>query len=694
MHSSEDLQASIQKIAAKPLSQGFEPEALHPYLDLEGNPLFYRVRLTHPETGQKWIRPIHLAGSSYVLGEPPFLEGKPLYFLNLLKEADHSIPIWLVEGEKCAEALVKLGLFSTTSGSADSVRSANWDVLQGRKVIIWRDFDEAGLHYAQEATQILEQLSCQVEWIEVENLQLPEKGDVIDWLALHPHSGRTEIENLPRRFPHLKQSLEVCDQWEAPVLFKSRKTPEIPARLLPGIPGEFAHALAEATESPQALAVMAVLGVLSACLTQYLVIQPKEGWEEPVNIYTLIALPPANNKSLVLNQATAPLILWEKEQAQILGPEIKKQKSERKTQERIIETRRAVAAKAESAKQQQLIEEIKNMESELIEPQALPRLFANDATPEALTQNAFEQGGRFAIFSDEGGILETLSGLYTRGQANVDILLKGFDGGDLRVSRKDRTVDFNPLLTIVLAVQPIILQKMAEKRAFHGNGLIERFLFVVPQSKVGFRTHQTPPVPITLKRDYQKKILDLLQMTQGNSKSSSPPRAFTLSQSALAEWQDFQKLIELQLRPEGKLHSCAGSGGKLCGIALRIAGLFHVAEFGLGSSVIQAPTMVKALELITLLSEHLLVAFDSMGADLITRGAKEIYEWILSEKRSEFRKTEVLDRFKNSRFGKTAVLNPSLLELIERNIIQSRREQTRKPTTVYEVNPLLLKGVK
>ena len=86
----------------------------------------------------------------------------------------------------------------------------------------------------------------------------------------------------------------------------------------------------------------------------------------------------------------------------------------------------------------------------LCEPPALPALFATDATPESLAISAHEQGGRFAIFSDEGGLLETLGGPYNHGHANIDILLKGIDGGAVRIRRKNHDINLYPYLIIIL----------------------------------------------------------------------------------------------------------------------------------------------------------------------------------------------------------------------------------------------------
>ena len=332
--------------------------------------------------------------------------------------------------------------------------------------------------------------------------------------------------------------------WDDLVLFDEVNTPDIPARLLPKILREFAQALSTATETPEALSVMTVLGAVSTAAAKRFVVSPKPGWHEPVNLYVLVALPPANNKTQTLNGATEPLVQWEYARKIELEPEIKRQQSERKSKEKIIEAKRGRLAKEEDIEQQRaLIRDIADLDAALTEPQALPQLFANDITPESLALNIHEQAGRFALFSDEGGITETLSGLYSGGSANIDILLKGIDGGHVRVRRKDRCFDLNPLLTIVLTVQPVIIQRMAEKRAFAGRGVLERFLWVLPKSRLGYRTHDTPSVPEGIKNAYAETIRALLDIPPHVVDGIEQARVLTLAADARSEWKAFQKRV-------------------------------------------------------------------------------------------------------------------------------------------------------
>jgi hypothetical protein len=220
--------------------------------------------------------------------------------------------------------------------------------------------------------------------------------------------------------------------WEKPVLFDEIETPEIPASLLSAPLDKFAAALALASETPESLSVMTILGVIASIISKVYVVSPKDGWQEPTNIYCIAGLPPANNKTLVLRSCIKPLSDWEKEQREILEPQIKKERSEYKSNEKIIEALRNKAAKEENPTEQEaLIHEIAEKEASLTEARALPCLFITDATPEELAAKVYEQNNYLGIFSDEGGITEVLSGLYTGGSANIDILLKGIDGGDV-----------------------------------------------------------------------------------------------------------------------------------------------------------------------------------------------------------------------------------------------------------------------
>jgi uncharacterized protein DUF3987 len=490
-------------------------------------------------------------------------------------------------------------------------------------------------------------------------------------------------------FPNLKQP----EAWEDPILFDDWETPEIQAQWLPGVFGEWAEALALATETPQALSVMTILGVLSAILMQRVVISPKAHWFEPINIYTLIALPPANHKSIVLKYCTQPLLAWEREQEAQLGAEIRRLRSERKTQEKLIERLRVEAAKEKNhLEQRKLIEQVTELEASLSVPPVLPVLFVNDATPESLAIMVHEQGGRLGLFSDEGGLLETLAGLYSQGTANIDILLKGIDGGEMRVRRKDRGFSLKPYLTVVMMVQPAIVQQLAEKKAYRGNGALERFLYVMPQSKLGYRTHSTPPIPEKLQQAYDQRIQFLLQSFLPVDRNViNKPIILTLSVGALSAWRAYQAELEIQLRPGEKFEYYPGWAGKMSGFALRIAGLLHVAEYDTAACALSETTMLSALAIAQALGDHALAAFGMMGADQSYSDAKMIFRWINTLSQPTFTQSELTYAWRHRKWGSTRLIK-ALNILQERHLVsQPVKVPTRKPTHVYYIHPNLVK---
>ena len=187
-----------RQLSRKALADGFQPAALHEYADTVGLPLFWRIRLKHPDSGDKWIRPMRrVEGGGIDLKQPEFPDGAPLYRLpELAARAD--APVWIVEGETCADALTGLGVVATTSGGADSASRADWSILAGRTVTIWPDHDEAGRRYADTVADILRGLGCAVSIVDAAVLDLPTKGDAVDWLTAHPDATADDVASLPR----------------------------------------------------------------------------------------------------------------------------------------------------------------------------------------------------------------------------------------------------------------------------------------------------------------------------------------------------------------------------------------------------------------------------------------------------------------------------------------------------------------
>ncbi len=83
---------------------------------------------------------------------PP--EPRPLYNQPGIAQSSQVI---LVEGEKCAQAMMDMGICATTAmhGANAPVDKTDWTPLAGKQVLIWPDRDKPGWEYADRASQAL-----------------------------------------------------------------------------------------------------------------------------------------------------------------------------------------------------------------------------------------------------------------------------------------------------------------------------------------------------------------------------------------------------------------------------------------------------------------------------------------------------------------------------------------------------------
>ena len=200
--------------------------------------------------------------------------------------------------------------------------------------------------------------------------------------------------------------------------------------------------------------------------------------------------PPGNRKSVVQKNASKPLYSWERDQ-RLLEPEIAPP-IECKTQEARIKELRGKAARANRSGGSEnsydvLRDEINDLEANLPVVPRLPRLWTSDVTPEQLGNLLADQEERIAWLSSEGGVFDMLSRHYSGGIPNLDLMLKSHSGDSERVDRGSMLPIYlrEPLSTMSLSPQPSVLKGLVTKPGFRGRGLLARFLYLLPQARLG-----------------------------------------------------------------------------------------------------------------------------------------------------------------------------------------------------------------
>ena len=118
------------------------------YLDVAGKLIGVVYRYDPPGRGKEF-RPWDARRRKMAPPEP-----RPLYNQPGLEAAAQVV---LVEGEKCAQALIDAGIVATTAmhGANAPVDKTDWSPLAGKAVLIWPDRDRPGWEYAANAAQAI-----------------------------------------------------------------------------------------------------------------------------------------------------------------------------------------------------------------------------------------------------------------------------------------------------------------------------------------------------------------------------------------------------------------------------------------------------------------------------------------------------------------------------------------------------------
>lgn len=489
--------------------------------------------------------------------------------------------------------------------------------------------------------------------------------------------------------------------WQPPIPFHQIDLPVFPTEALPVWLLSFVEAVATATQTPVDLAGMLSLSVIAVCCAKKVAVRMREGYVEPVNLFTATALPSGNRKTAVFAAVTKPLEDHERSEAQRTSADISRQRAERQIKESILRGLREKAAGAKAKDQERFTQEAAALAVELDTTctAAPTRYIADDCTPERLATLLREQGGRIAVMSAEGDVFDLMAGRYsTKGMGNFGVFLRGHAGDSLRVDRMGRS-EFvkEPAITIALAVQPDVIRGLADKPGFRGRGLLARFLYALPVSLLGHRDPGAAPVPDEIRAAYHANIIALLNLPFDTDENGDPgPHLLRLSPEAQASVRDLEVWLEPQLSEFGELGGMTDWAGKIVGAVGRIAGNLHMAKFADSSDPWDVPisqeTVANAVRIGRYLIPHAKAAFAAMGADAAVEHAKTILRWINHQNARHFTKRD-LHQALRGRFKRVEELDAPLALLLTHGFIRRRPERSsggpgRKQSPTFDVNPL------
>lgn len=155
-----------------------QADVTYNYCDEDGQVLYQKIRIHHCHDGKKHV----LFWNPYAKKHGKGTERSVLYNLPaVLANIQSKKVIFLVEGEKCADALNKLGLVATTAHAGGRHWAKEYtQSLKGGRVVMLPDADAVGLAWSRHIRPQLEEVAEKVVVLKLPGLTA--KEDVYDWL--------------------------------------------------------------------------------------------------------------------------------------------------------------------------------------------------------------------------------------------------------------------------------------------------------------------------------------------------------------------------------------------------------------------------------------------------------------------------------------------------------------------------------
>ncbi len=549
-----------------------------PYHTADGEPVAVVVRYDLPtpegEKQEKTFRPVARRGNQWAIGGVS--EPWPLYGLPDLASADR---VFITEGEKAAGAARAIGLTATTSAhGSQSPDKTDWSPLAGKECVILPDDDEPGAKYAETVAAILAKLTPPVRVKVVALPDLPDHGDVADWVDARPD---TEPGELRRQVEALADEAEAIQPDRS--ADRIERFQPFPTDALPEPIREFVVAGAKAIGCDPSYLALPMLTVLAAAIGNTRRLQLKRGWSAPAIIWTAIVGESGTSKTPAFKLVMQPM-----------------RDRQRKALERHADAMKQYEAdlahydKALSAwKRDKKTEEPPPAKPD---PPQAARSIVSDTTVEALAPLLLSNPRGVLLARDElAGWIGSFD-RYAGGKGGADAAhwLSMHNGESIVVDRKTgnlRTI-YVPQASVSVTggIQPTILHR-ALGIEHRESGLAARLLLTCPPRKPKRWTEAD--IDSDAEAELARLVGRLCDLQPTVDDDGDPrPVVAGLTLDAKAAWKDyFNHHAQEQTDLSGEL---AAAWSKLEEYAARLALVIHFARWAADDADLQSPDAVDA----------------------------------------------------------------------------------------------------
>lgn len=465
---------------------------------------------------------------------------------------------------------------------------------------------------------------------------------------------------------------------------------DFPTMALPPRIRDYVLAAATSAQVPVDMAAATALGALATATRGNIRVRITDDYVEPCVLWWLLVASSGDRKSQNQRLLMKPIYDAERAINEDLRPIIQRDAVNLEALEADVVRAKRMLEKANEADRHEAQANLETARDRLnsFRPTKPVQLIADDATPEAVVRLLADNDETIALASTEGNIFGIVQGRYGD-KPLVEVLLKAHAGDPHRDNRAGREpiILNEPRLSMVVATQPSVLQEVGSNPNLRGNGFVARLLPVYPKPLVGHRVFRPPTIPSAIRDDYFRLIEGLVRdfVGMGNERHE-----LVLSDEAVAVQEVFNGLIEPRLDEMGDLAHMADWAGKLEGAVARIAGLLHVAEFGVrGSRRISGETYEAAMQIGCYLLDHAQMAFRVMTGQINAKDARAILAWATRHGLEQFSSSEILNSMKWPKERMTAGLETLRLHgyLRAMDASEYHKGAGRPSSQMYELNP-------
>ena len=333
-------------------------------------------------------------------------------------------------------------------------------------------------------------------------------------------------------------------------------------------------------------------------------------------------------------------------------------------------------------------EEIAKKKAELDETpcNCFKRVCVDDVTPEALV-GLLQDNKSMLMISAEAGVFKNFGGRYSNGIANLDLILKCWNGESYQKDRCNAPPIYlkRPYLSISLCGQPYILGELFENRSFHSSGLVARFLYNFPVSKVGKRKCDTMTVDKKITESYKTLVYSALNYKYNRQTDEEIFLHFTPDAKT-----EFARYYDTAIEPKLLIDfaECQDWGGKYHGLILRLCGLLHCIKCSQDnvppeSREVELLTLGQAIDIADYYKQQARYAYGIMGTDSVTDDAEYILNKLKANGYEKVNRRELLRMCR--KFGKAEQMSEPLRLLTDNGYIRQIKDNSG---VAYEINPL------